>query len=94
MTREKMMASMPASEFLEWRVLEKLEPYGEYGEYRRHGQIMALLMNMFKDKDTPSYTPDDFMPQFEDPVRKSDQEIDTVMMAIQRMQEIQLANNG
>lgn len=85
---------MSASEYLHWRVLERIEPFGEVGHYFRSGQLMAMIANMFKEEHTPAYVASDFMPQFEDPVRKTGQEIDSVMTVIQQMQNIQMAKNN
>jgi hypothetical protein len=90
MTRNEMMSRISPSEYLEWRVLERIEPYGEVAEYHRNGQLMSLIANFVKDKDTPAYVPSDFMPQFEDPVVKTGGELNSVLLMMQQMQEAQV----
>jgi hypothetical protein len=90
MTRGEMMLRMSATEFMEWRALENIEPYGLVAEYLRNGLLMSMIGNMFKGKDTPAYTALDFMPQFEEPVRKTPEQMNLILTMIQQMQAAQV----
>lgn len=91
MIRTDMLRRMSASEYFEWRALERVEPFGEVGNYYRTGILASMLANMYRNRDTPAYTPLDFMPQFEAPVEKTPQELADTLAMIKKMQDMQLA---
>jgi hypothetical protein len=87
MTRDEVMQRMSASEYLHWRILERIEPFGEVGHYFRSGQLLSMIANMFQEEGTPAYVASDFMPQFEDPVVKTPEQMGAVLTMMQQMQE-------
>lgn len=54
---------MPSSEFRQWAVAEKLEPFGEYGHWLRHGLQMALIAGMMRKDGAKGPSPEDFIPE-------------------------------
>lgn len=62
MTRERLLAEMPSSEFQRWALLEQIEPFGSYAGALNHASLMSLLCNVYRKEGTPAYSQDDFMP--------------------------------
>lgn len=62
MTRAELVARMSPDEFLEWMVLERLEPFGEMADYLRTGLLASVLANIHRSADTPPFDPTYFFP--------------------------------
>ena len=70
-----------------------MEPFGEYSDYWRTGQIAATIANVNRPKSHRAYKPEDFMPpepKMEDGVQ-SPQEMKAVMQRAIRYAERQKA---
>jgi hypothetical protein len=82
-----MLEHMSQTEFYNWMVLEKMQPFGEVGHDFRMATIAALLANIHRDPKTHSeaFTIQDFMPKIAEP--KEPQTADQ-QMAIMRMFQI------
>lgn len=90
MTRDEMMRRISYSEFIEWMILENIEPFGERGDYLRAGIIAATIANVNRGKDQPAYSPLDFMPVIKEPEpAQTAEEISAMMRMIQLAQEAQ-----
>lgn len=55
---------MSSREFAEWKAFFALQPYGEWRNDYRTASLMALLANLWRGKDDPVRTPEEFMPRF------------------------------
>lgn len=82
-----MMAHVPTSEFYEWMILEKIEPFGEYGDYLRAGIIASTIANVNRGKDTKAFKPQDFMPKFEAEKQQGPQDFLAALMALKKGQD-------
>ena len=60
---DKLMAAMPATLFNEWRQFHARYPFGPQWEWFRNSQILSMIANLFRGKETPAARPQDFMPQ-------------------------------
>jgi hypothetical protein len=60
---DAMLKRMTQSQFIEWCVFFKMEPWGTEREDWRAGMIAATTANCSRGKDTKPYTPKDFMPR-------------------------------
>jgi hypothetical protein len=60
---DELLARMTSSQFAEWLAYAAIEPFGEFREELRHGQQMAMMVNLQRDpKQKPEpYVPSDFM---------------------------------
>jgi hypothetical protein len=63
MTRDELRDRITVEEFQQWFILERIEPFGEYGEWMRAGVIASTMANIHRGKDTPAFAPTDFMPE-------------------------------
>ena len=43
---------MPLAEFIEWQLLEIIDPYGEAGHEFRHARLMHLIANIHRDRES------------------------------------------
>lgn len=57
-----MLSEMSSEEFMQWELLEQLEPFGERAEYMRNALLCAILVNINRSKDSPAAELDDYMP--------------------------------
>lgn len=67
MTRAELMQRMSAAEFIEWRLLEQIEPFGDRRSDVQVGLLCALIANIHRGKDTRPYTITDFVPTWDPP---------------------------
>lgn len=67
MTVGELRERIGASEFVDWMVLEELEPYGEKAEWYRAGMIACVILNSRPGlkKGDKLFTPDDFIPKID-----------------------------
>ncbi len=56
---------MSGREFQEWQLYNALYPLGERRADLRAGIVAAVVANVNRGPDTPAYTPQDFIPQFD-----------------------------
>lgn len=57
-----MLAGLSAYELAEWMAYFEAEPWGEERADLRSGIIASTLANVNRARDTPPYSPRDFMP--------------------------------
>lgn len=67
MIRSEMMERMPASEFNEWMILEKIEPFGDRRADVLAGLIRETIVNVNRKKPIPH---DKFIPKWETEPRR------------------------
>ncbi len=68
MTRAQLMSRMSGSEFQEWMIFDQIEPFGDRRADLLCGILGSLLANLHgRGKDDPAFTPDQFMPIFDEP---------------------------
>lgn len=67
-----MVDAMPYRRFLEWMVVEKVQPFGEAADYFRAGIIASTIANANRDpKKIPQpFKPEDFIPKLKAPGRR------------------------
>lgn len=53
---------MPAQEVAIWEAAHAAEPWGEVRADMASGIVAATIANVNRGKDTPAFTPSDFMP--------------------------------
>ena len=63
------MTRCNSREFAEWRAFFELEPWGEERADLRAGIIASTIANVNRSKGK-AFSPGDFMPEFDKPVRK------------------------
>jgi hypothetical protein len=61
MTRERLMSEISASEFMEWMLLEAVEPWGQRRSDIHTGMICATLANIHRDPHRAAFQPADFI---------------------------------
>ncbi len=95
MTRDELLDRMTVEEFHTWYILEKLEPFGEYGEWMRTGVLASTMANIHRGKDQSAFAPLDFMPEAFRPPKKVEtpQTMKEKWMAIMTVQNA-LAKNA
>jgi hypothetical protein len=57
--------SISSLEFSEWMAFARLQPFGESRMDYRFAMLAALVANLWTDSRKKRWTPDDFMPDFE-----------------------------
>ncbi len=63
------MARCDSREFAEWRAYYELEPWGEERADLRAGIVASTIANVNRGKGK-AFSPGDFMPEFDKPIRK------------------------
>jgi len=87
MTRDEMMSRMSSEEFYHWMVLEKIEPFGEFGDWLRTGIVSSIIANVNRGKDRKAFKPEDFMPKFEADKPQGPEEFYAALMALKTSQD-------
>lgn len=64
-TLEELGRSMSAYEFGLWQAAYAAEPWGEWRTDFAGGMVAATIANVNRARNSPSYTPADFMPRFD-----------------------------
>ena len=69
---DAMLRRISSQQLSEWMAFGQLEPFGEERADLRMGILAALIANVNRDpKKTPQpFTPQDFMPNFDDSLRE------------------------
>lgn len=67
MTRRELMQRMSAAEFMEWRLLEQIEPFGDRRADIHAGMVCAVLANIHRGEKTKPFTITDFVPTWDPP---------------------------
>lgn len=57
-----MLAGMSSAMLSEWMAFAAVEPFGEERNDYRLAYALAVIVNLFRDKDTPPVQPKDLMP--------------------------------
>lgn len=57
-----MIGEMSAYDLAEWSAYFQMEPWGEERADLRAGIVSSTLANIHRGRDTPAYSPADFMP--------------------------------
>lgn len=57
-----MLEGMPSTMFSEWMAFAAVEPFGEERDDYRLAFALAVIVNMFRGKDSQPVTPKDLMP--------------------------------
>ena len=68
-------------------VLERIEPFGEYGDYFRAGIVASTIANVNRGKDQKAFTPHDFMPKFDTVKQQGPQDFFAALMALKKGQD-------
>lgn len=71
-TVRELLDGMTSRELSEWMAYYSIEPFGERREDMRAAQICAILANIHRGEDTPPFSVDDFMPDFQRQPTKQD----------------------
>jgi hypothetical protein len=80
MSLKQAQREIDAEEFQWWWAYNQLEPFGEERADLRMGILASVLANSTRGKDTPAFTPRDFMPDFNQVFRRaSDEELDELI---------------
>lgn len=67
MTRAELMQRMSAAEFMEWRLLEQIEPFGDRRADVGAAMICATIANVNRGEKTKPYQTTDFIPRWDPP---------------------------
>ncbi len=67
------MARCNSRQFAEWQAYYQLEPWGEERADLRAGIIASTIANVNRGKGQRAFTPSDFMPEFNKPIRRQSQ---------------------
>lgn len=63
---DAMLATMPYRIWLEWRLYDTVDPFGEWRADLRSATLAAIMVNLWgRKKGQPAVSPRQFMPQFE-----------------------------
>lgn len=85
------MQRMSAAEFMEWRLLEQIEPFGDRRSDVGAAMICTTLANIHRGEKTKPYSLSDFIPQWDPPAPARAQ---TPEEQLQIMLMIQAAQNA
>lgn len=89
---------MPASDFFEFMVFERLEPFGDLRGDLQAGIIAATLANINRGKNTKPFKAADFMPNWNQPVeqikQQTPEQVLAIMKILQTVQASKIAANG
>ena len=71
-----LLAEMSSAQLNEWRAFARLEPFGSNEAEWRMGQVMALVAEVYRDRDKRAdpYMATDFMRDFEKPILYPEEE--------------------
>ena len=70
---------MPAQEVAIWEAAYTAEPWGEVRADISSGVVASTIANVNRGKDTPAFTPADFMPFYEpSPVEGAAHDLETI----------------
>jgi len=61
-----MLAEMTSAQFSEWLAYSRLEPWGQERSDLRMGIIASTIANVNRGKGQKAYTPQQFLPRFEE----------------------------
>lgn len=94
MLRSEMMERMSASEFYDWMVLERMEPFGDRRADIQAGIVASTIANIHRSEKSKPYSPIDFMPRFEEPqqARQTPEQHLKMMLLFQKVQNTQVAH--
>lgn len=81
---------MPAQDFFEFMLFERMEPFGDRRHDLQAGIIAATIANVNRGKDTEAYVPSDFMLPW-DPVPEV---VQTQQQQLEMMLFLQAAQNA
>ena len=89
------MSRCDSREYAEWRALYELDPWGEERADLRAGIIASTIANVNRGKGK-SFSPGDFMPEFDKPVRtlQTPQEMAAVLTMFAKRQNEYVARRG
>jgi len=73
-----MLSEISSRDFAEWIAYSRLEPWGEERDDLRMGIIASTIANANRGKGQKAYTPQQFMPQFE---QETEEEAQARLMA-------------
>ena len=90
------MSRCDSREYAEWRALYELDPWGEERADLRAGIIASTIANVNRGKSQKVFSPGDFMPEFDKPVRtqQTPQEMAAVMTMFAKRQNEYVARRG
>lgn len=71
-----MLARMDARQWGLWCAYHGLEPFGEERADLRAGITSATFANCFRGKNTPAFTPKQFMPNFDPPRERTAKDVE------------------
>ena len=60
-----MLSEISSAQYAEWLAYSKLEPWGEERDDLRMGIVASTIANVNRGKGQKAFTPDQFMPSFE-----------------------------
>lgn len=85
---------MPAADFYECMIYERLEPFGDLRSDIQAGIIASTFANIHRGKDDPPYSAVDFMPRFmkPEPEPQTPEQQLKIMLALQAVANAQ--HNG
>jgi hypothetical protein len=84
---------MPASDFMEFMLYERLEPYGDKRSDIHCGIIASTIANVNRDPKKQPYKPSDFMPKFEVQKPQTAEDLMQMMLALQTVQNAQVTED-
>ena len=87
MIRSEMLERMPASEFNEWMILEKIEPFGDRRADVLAGMICSIIANVNRGPKARPMPVDKFIPKWEEQPRQ--QTSSDMLRFIQLAQSVQ-----
>lgn len=83
MSIKQAQQAIDSREFTEWQAYSQLEPWGEGRGDLRAGIIASTMANLWRGADSPAFTPQDFMPQFD---RLTQETVDSDALIAQQQQ--------
>jgi hypothetical protein len=65
MTVRELLAKLGSDELSEWMAFYQLEPFGDFRADYRSALMTSTFANAHRHKDSPPFSPEDFMPFIE-----------------------------
>jgi hypothetical protein len=65
MTVRELLSKLSSDEISEWMAFYQLEPFGDFRADYRSALVTSTFANAHRQKDSPPFKPEDFMPFIE-----------------------------
>jgi hypothetical protein len=80
MTVRELLSKLGSDEISEWMAFYQLEPFGDFRADYRSALVTSTFANAHRQKDSPPFKPEDFMPFIEKVSTASDGKVNAMRL--------------